>query len=102
MQIDDPIEMVAYWAELAAKYPYEQRLGDVPYLGRPQGASSPRGRGRGPDHALERPPVPQHRQARPRARRGLHGGAEAGARHTWCATTLGRLVAEKTDIPPAS
>ena len=30
MQIDDPIEMVAYWAELAAKYPYEERLGDVP------------------------------------------------------------------------
>jgi aldehyde dehydrogenase (NAD+) len=36
-QIDDPIEMVAYWAELTASYPYEERLADVPYLGRPQG-----------------------------------------------------------------
>ena len=37
MQVDDPIEMMAYWAEKASGYPYEQRMEDVPYLGRPQG-----------------------------------------------------------------
>ena len=34
MHVDDPIEMVAYWAEKAEGYPYEQAMSDIPFLGR--------------------------------------------------------------------
>ena len=33
MHIDDPIEMVAYWAELAKSYEYERELADTKFLG---------------------------------------------------------------------
>jgi aldehyde dehydrogenase (NAD+) len=36
MHVDEPIEMVAYWAELAGSYDYETAMSDVPFLGRPQ------------------------------------------------------------------
>ena len=36
MHVDDPIEGMAYWAEKAASYPYEQAMSDVPFLGQPQ------------------------------------------------------------------
>ncbi len=36
MHVDDPIESLAYWAEKAAAYPYEQPMSDVPFLGKPQ------------------------------------------------------------------
>ena len=36
MHVDEPIEGMAYWAEKAASYPYEQEMSDVPFLGQPQ------------------------------------------------------------------
>jgi aldehyde dehydrogenase (NAD+) len=36
MHVDDPIESLAYWAEKATAYPYEQPMSDVPFLGKPQ------------------------------------------------------------------
>jgi aldehyde dehydrogenase (NAD+) len=36
MHVDEPVEMLAYWAEKAASYPYEQALSEVPFLGQPQ------------------------------------------------------------------
>jgi aldehyde dehydrogenase (NAD+) len=36
MHVDEPIEGMAYWAEKAASYPYEQPMSDVPFLGQPQ------------------------------------------------------------------
>jgi aldehyde dehydrogenase (NAD+) len=36
MHVDEPIEGMAYWAEKAASYPYEQAMSDVPFLGQPQ------------------------------------------------------------------
>ena len=101
MQIDDPIEMVGYWAELAAKYPYEERLGDVPYLGRPQG------------RILRREPagvaglitpwnVPLYlnlAKLGPALAAGCTAVLKPAPDTPWSATTLGRVIAEKTDIP---
>ena len=36
MHVDEPIEGMAYWAEKAASYPYEQAMGDVLFMGQPQ------------------------------------------------------------------
>jgi aldehyde dehydrogenase (NAD+) len=101
MQIDDPIEMVGYWAELAGKYPYEERLTDVPYLGRPQG------------RILRREPVgvaglitpwnvPLYlniAKLGPALASGCTAVLKPAPDTPWSATHLGKLVAEKTDIP---
>ncbi len=102
MQIDEPIEMVAYWADLAGRYEYERPMSDVPFLGRPQ------------RRILRREPV------------GVVGAitpwnvpfylnltkiaSAIGAGNTcilkpspetpWSATHIGGVIAEKTDIPP--
>jgi len=36
MHVDEPIEGLAYWADKAASYPYEQAMSEVPFLGKPQ------------------------------------------------------------------
>jgi len=102
MQIDEPIEMVAYWADLAGRYEYEKSMSDVPFLGRPQ------------RRILRREPV------------GVVGAitpwnvpfylnlakiaSSIGAGNTcvlkpapltpWSGTHIGHVIAEKTDIPP--
>jgi aldehyde dehydrogenase (NAD+) len=101
MQIDEPIEMVAYWADLAGSYEYERAMSDVPFLGRPQ------------RRILRREPV------------GVVGAitpwnvpfylnltkiaSAIGAGNTcvlkpapdtpWSGTHIGKVIAEKTDIP---
>jgi aldehyde dehydrogenase (NAD+) len=101
MHVDDPIAMMAYWAELAASYPYEQRLSDVPYLGRPQG------------RILRREPagvaglitpwnVPLYlniAKLGPALASGCTAVLKPAPDTPWSATHLGKLVAEKTDIP---
>ncbi len=101
MQIDDPIEMVAYWAELAAKYPYEQRLGDVPYLGRPQGRILRR-EAVGVAGLITPWNVPLYlniAKLGPALAAGCTVVLKPAPDTPWCATTLGRVIAEKTDIP---
>jgi aldehyde dehydrogenase (NAD+) len=36
MHVDEPVEMMAYWADKAASHPYEQPMSEVPFLGQPQ------------------------------------------------------------------
>ncbi len=101
MQIDDPIEMVAYWAELAASYPYEERLSDVPYLGRPQGRIVRREAG-GVAGLITPWNAPLYLNL---AKLGAALGAGCTAvlkpapDTPWCGTHVGRLIAQKTDIP---
>ncbi len=101
MQIDDPIEMVAYWAELAASYPYEERLSDVPYLGRPQGRIVRREAG-GVAGLITPWNVPVYLNL---AKLGaaLGSGCTAVLKPApdtpWSATQLGKLLLEKTDVP---
>ena len=101
MQIDDPIEMVAYWAELAASYPYEERLADVPYLGRPQGRIVRREAG-GVAGLITPWNVPLYlniAKLGPALGSGCTAVLKPAPDTPWNATRLGRLIAEKTDIP---
>ena len=101
MQIDDPIEMVAYWAELAENYPYEQRLTDVPYLGRPQGRILRREAG-GVAGLITPWNVPMYlnlAKLGPALASGCTAVLKPAPDTPWSATHLGRLIAEKTDVP---
>jgi aldehyde dehydrogenase (NAD+) len=101
MQIDDPIEMVGYWAELAAKYPYEERLSDVPYLGRPQGRILRR-EAAGVAGLITPWNVPLYlniAKLGPALAAGCTAVLKPAPDTPWCGTALGRVIAEKTDIP---
>jgi aldehyde dehydrogenase (NAD+) len=101
MQIDDPIEMVAYWAELAATYPYEERLPDVPYLGRPQGRILRREAG-GVAGLITPWNVPLYlnlAKLGPALASGCTAVLKPAPDTPWSATHLGRIIAEKTDVP---
>ncbi|MFI5317028.1 MAG: aldehyde dehydrogenase family protein [Myxococcota bacterium] len=101
MQIDDPIEMVAYWAELAASYPYEQRLSEVPYLGRAQGRILRR-EAVGVAGLITPWNVPLYlniAKLGPALGSGCTAVLKPAPDTPWSATHLGRLIAERTDIP---
>lgn len=101
MHVDDPIEMVAYWAELAVHYPYEQRLPDVPYLGRPQGRILRREAG-GVAGLITPWNVPLYlnlAKLGPALASGCTAVLKPAPDTPWSATHLGRLFAEKTDVP---
>jgi aldehyde dehydrogenase (NAD+) len=101
MHVDDPIEMMAYWAELAASYPYEQRLSDVPYLGRSQGRILRREAG-GVAGLITPWNVPLYlniAKLGPALASGCTAVLKPAPDTPWSATHLGKLVAEKTDIP---
>ena len=101
MQIDDPIEMVAYWADLAERYPYEERPADVPYLGRPQGRIWRREAGgvAGLITPWNAPLYLNLAKLGPALASGCTAVLKPAPDTPWCATHLGRLLAEKTDIP---
>jgi aldehyde dehydrogenase (NAD+) len=75
---------------------------DAPTWARPtrRGAEPPLGAARGGrrgrcDHPVELPAPDQPRQARPRARRRLHRGAQARPRHAVGAAPVARIAAER-------
>ncbi|MCZ6465356.1 MAG: aldehyde dehydrogenase family protein [Proteobacteria bacterium] len=102
VQTDTYVDAMPYWAELAGSYPYEQAMSDIEFVGR------------------------THRRVLRREAVGVVGaitpwnfplylnlcklGPALAAGNTvvlkpapdtpWCATILGRIVAEQTDIPP--
>ena len=70
IQVGLPIANFANYAKLAREFSFEQK--------RRQFARRARaGRGGGRDHAVELSAAPDHAQGRARARRRLHGGAQA-------------------------
>ena len=72
-----------FYADLAENYEWHQELGVADTMAgpvQPVGRAGAGRRGRR-DHAVELPEPDQHRQGRAGARRRLHGGAQAGARH---------------------
>ena len=101
MHVDDPIEMMAYWAELAASYPYEERLSDVPYLGRPQGRILRR-EAAGVAGLITPWNVPLYlniAKLGPALASGCTAVLKPAPDTPWSATHLGKLIAERTDIP---
>ena len=102
MQIDEPIEMVAYWADLAGSYEYERPMSDVPFLGRPQ------------RRILRREPVGVVGAITPwnvpfylnltKIASSIAAGNTCVLKPApdtpWSGTHIGKVIAEKTDIPP--
>jgi aldehyde dehydrogenase (NAD+) len=101
MQIDEPIEMVAYWAELAGSYEYEKEMSDVPFMGRPQ------------RRILRREPVgvvgaitpwnvPFYlnlAKIAPAIGAGNTCVLKPAPDTPWSGTHIGKVISEKTDIP---
>jgi aldehyde dehydrogenase (NAD+) len=99
--VDDPIEMLAYWTEQATSYAYERVLADVPFLGQPQ------------RRLLRREPVgvvgaitpwnvPLYlniAKLGPALAAGCTIVLKPAPDTPWSATHLGRVIAERTEIP---
>ena len=102
MHVDDPIEMMAYWAELAGSYEYESRMSDVPFMGQPQGRILRR-EAAGVVGAITPWNVPlllNITKLGPTLASGCTAVLKPAPDTPWSATHLSRIVAEKTDIPP--
>ena len=101
MHVDDPIEMVSYWADLAGSYQYEQSMSDVSFVGRPQ------------RRILRREPVGVVGAITPwnvpfylnlaKVASSLAAGNSCVLKPApdtpWSGTHLGKVLLEKTDIP---
>ena len=101
MHVDDPIEMVAYWADMARKYEYEREMSEVSFLGQPQ------------RRILRREPVgvvagitPWNvplllnlTKIAPAIAAGNTVILKPAPDTPWTGTHLGKVIMEKTDIP---
>jgi len=101
VQCDSSIEWVPYWADLAASYTYESAMPDMTFMGTPS------------RRLLRREPVgvvgaitpwnfPLYLnlcKLGPALASGCTVVLKPAPDTPWCATTLGRLIVEKTDIP---
>jgi aldehyde dehydrogenase (NAD+) len=102
MHIDEPIEMVSYWAELAGRYEYERAMTDVPFLGRPQRRILRR-EPLGVVGAITPWNVPFYLNLTKIASALAAGNTcvlKPAPDTPWSATHLGKVIAEKTDLPP--
>jgi aldehyde dehydrogenase (NAD+) len=102
VQVDTCIDDMPYWAELASRYLYEQPMRPIEFMGRKQG------------RLLRREPVgvvgaitpwnfPLYLnlcKLGPALAAGNTVVLKPAPDTPWCATNLGRLVLEQTDIPP--
>jgi aldehyde dehydrogenase (NAD+) len=101
MHVDEPIEGMAYWAEKAASYPYEQAMSDVPFLGKPQRRLLRR-EAVGVVGAITPWNVPLYlniAKLGPALASGCTLVLKPAPDTPWSATHLGRL-AQQTDLPP--
>ena len=101
MHVDDPIEMVKYWADLAKDYVYEEPMSDSLFLGRAQ------------RRILRREPIGVVGAITPwnvplllnltKLATALAAGNTVVLKPApdtpWSGTHLGRILAEKTDFP---
>ncbi len=101
MHVDDPIEMVSYWADLAASYEYEREMGPVTFLGNPQ------------RRILRREPIGVVAGITPwnvplllnltKIATALAAGNTVVLKPApdtpWSGTHLGRIIRERTDLP---
>jgi aldehyde dehydrogenase (NAD+) len=101
MHVDEPIEGMAYWAEKAASYPYEQAMSDVPFLGQPQRRLLRR-EAVGVVGAITPWNVPLYlniAKLGPALASGCTVVLKPAPDTPWSATHLGKL-AQQTDLPP--
>jgi aldehyde dehydrogenase (NAD+) len=102
MQVDGPIDWTTYWADLAESYAYESAMSDIQFMGAPQ------------RRLLRREPigvvgaitpwnVPLYlnlAKIGPALAAGCTVVLKPAPDTPWSATHIGRLAAEKTDLPP--
>jgi len=101
MHVDDPIEMMAYWAGLAASYEYEQRMRDIPFLGKQHGRILRR-EATGVVGAITPWNVPLYlniAKIGPALASGCTLVLKPAPDTPWSATHIGKIIAEKTDLP---
>ncbi len=101
MHIDDPIEMMAYWADKASSYDYERRMSDVKFMGR-SGGRLLRREPVGVVGAITPWNVPVYLNVAklgPALASGCTIVLKPAPDTPWSATHLGKIVAERTDIP---
>jgi aldehyde dehydrogenase (NAD+) len=101
VQVDNYVDAMPYWSELAGSYTYEAPMSDITFMGQQQG------------RILRREPVgvvgaitpwnfPLYlnlAKIGPALAAGNTVVLKPAPDTPWCATVLGRLIAEKTDIP---
>ncbi len=102
MHVDNPIEMVTYWADLAASYPYETRMKDVDFMDTPQGRILRR-EAMGVVGAITPWNVPLYlniAKIAPSLASGCTVVLKPAPDTPWSATHIAKIIAEKTDMPP--
>ncbi len=102
MHLDDPLGMLPYWTELAGSYAFEQRMPDVPFMGTPQGRILRR-EPAGVVGAITPWNVPVYlnlAKIAPALASGCTVVLKPAPDTPWSATHIGKVVAERTDIPP--
>jgi aldehyde dehydrogenase (NAD+) len=102
MHVDDPVEMMAYWADKPESYPWEQELSDTNFLGNPMnrilrkepigvvGAITP----------WNVPLLLNIAKIGPSLAAGCTVVLKPAPDTPWSATHIGKIAAEKTDLPP--
>jgi aldehyde dehydrogenase (NAD+) len=102
MHVDGPIEMMAYWADMASSYTYERRMKDIPFLGRSNGRILRR-EATGVVGAITPWNVPVYlniAKIGPALASGCTIVLKPAPDTPWSATQIGKVIAERTDIPP--
>ncbi len=101
LHVDGPLDWIDYWAEKAASYPYERRMETLRYLGGPQGRILRR-EPAGVVGAITPWNVPIYlnlAKLGPALAAGCTVVLKPAPDTPWSATQLGRVVAERTEIP---
>ena len=102
VQCDTSIDWMGYWAELADSYVYEQPMSDMDFMGM-KSRRLFRREAAGVVGAITPWNFPLYlnlTKLGPALAAGCTIVLKPAPDTPWCATTLGRLIAEKTDIPP--
>jgi aldehyde dehydrogenase (NAD+) len=102
MHVDNPIEMMAYWADKAEGFPYEEELSTIPFLGQTMRRIQRR-EPMGVVGAITPWNVPLYlniAKIGPALASGCTLVLKPAPDTPWSATHLGRIAAEHTDLPP--
>ncbi len=102
MHVDEPIEMMAYWAAKPASYEFERRMTDVPFMGQPQRRLLRR-EAAGVVGAITPWNVPLYlniAKIGPALAAGCTLVLKPAPDTPWSATHIAKLAAERTDLPP--
>ncbi len=101
VQVDNYIDAMPYWSELAGSYEYETRMKDITFMGQQQGRILRR-EAAGVVGAITPWNFPLYlnlAKIGPALAAGNTVILKPAPDTPWCATVLGRLIAEQTDIP---